>query len=183
MGVLAALDPPMSLDAELLDDALGLLPPDGRPDLLALGSLLMSAAASLGRDGLLAALESFEHPAAERTPVSDTALRAPDLSREIAQAQSPSKLWELLRPVAVEAVALAGALSARAGDAQARAAAESWLTQIRHVRLQIGGGDLLEAGVSAGPEIGERLGEALRRRLDGEIEAGREAELRAALGR
>lgn len=183
MGVLAALDPPMSLDAELLDDALGLLPADGRPDLLALGSLLMESAASLGRDGLLAALEGFEQPAAERAPVIDTALLAPDLSREIAHADAPSKLWDLLRRVAPEAVALAGALAERAGDAQSRAAAECWLTQTRHVRLQIGGEDLLAAGVSAGPEIGRRLGKALRRRLDGEIEAGREAELRAALER
>jgi tRNA nucleotidyltransferase (CCA-adding enzyme) len=182
IGVLAALDPPMSLDAELIEQALGMLPPDGRPDLLALGSLLIGAAVPLGNDGLLAVLERYEQPAAKRTPVIDAALLAPCLSREIGLADAPSKLWNLLRPVAVEAVALAGALAARAGDAQGRAAAESWLTQIRHVRLQIGGEDLLEAGVSAGPEIGERLGRALRRRLDGEIDAGREAELRAALG-
>ena len=113
----------------------------------------------------------------------DAALRAPDLSREVALADAPSKLWDLLQAVAVEAVALAGALAARAGDEGSRAAAERWLTEIRHVRLQIGGGDLLAAGVGAGPEIGKRLSQALRRRLDGEIEAGREAELRAALGR
>ncbi len=183
IGVLAALDPPMSLDAELLADALGLLPADGRPDLLGLGSLLMRSAAPLDRDGLLAALERFEQPATERTPVLEAALSAPGLSREIAHADAPSKLWDLLRPVALEAVALAGAIAARAGDARSRAAAESWLARIRHIRLQIGGDDLLAAGVSAGPEIGQRLGKALRRRLDGEIEAGREAELRAALGR
>jgi tRNA nucleotidyltransferase (CCA-adding enzyme) len=183
IGVLAALNPPMSIDDELLEDALALLPLDGRPDLLALGSMLMGPAVSLGRDVLLAALERFEQPATERAHVIEAALRAPDLSREIALADAPSKLWDLLQPVAVEAVALAGALAARAGDEAARAAAERWLTEIRHVRLQIGGGDLLAAGVGAGPEIGERLGQALRRRLDGEIEAGREAELRAALGR
>jgi tRNA nucleotidyltransferase (CCA-adding enzyme) len=74
----------------------------------------------------------------------------------------------------VEAVALAGALGA--ADAARR-----WLAEVRGVRLQITGDDLLAAGVPGGPEIGRRLSAALDRRLDGELAPGREAELRAAL--
>ena len=52
---------------------------------------------------------------------------------------------------------------------------------MRPVRLQITGEDLLAAGVAPGPEIGRRLTAALARKLDGKLEAGRDAELRAAL--
>jgi tRNA nucleotidyltransferase (CCA-adding enzyme) len=49
------------------------------------------------------------------------------------------------------------------------------------VRLQITGDDLLAAGIPAGPEIGRRLKLAMRRKLDGELPGGREAELSAAM--
>jgi tRNA nucleotidyltransferase (CCA-adding enzyme) len=177
LGVLAALDPPMRLERSLLEDALQLLPADGRKDLLALGSLLRRPQPGADQ-GLHAALEGFEHPAPERAPVIETALRSDTLSRESALTHQPSALWELLRGVPVEAVAMAGAL---AGSGPGRAAAERWLADLRHIRLQISGNDLLAAGVQAGPEVGERLANALRQRLDGTIEPGRDAELRAAL--
>lgn len=183
LGVLAALRPPMRLEHDLLADALRLLPVDGRPDLLALGSLLRPSgeARPPSRERMLAALDGFEHPAADRAAVIETALRSQSLSRELASAASPSDLWELLRGVPVETGALAGALAGRAGRPRARAAAKRWLSELRHVRLQISGEDLLAAGVQAGPEIGERLARALRERLDGTIEPGREAELQAAM--
>lgn len=179
LGVLAVLDPPLRLQSDLLEHALRLLPQDGRPDLLALGLLLRDCgeSAPVPRERLLGILEGFEHPAGERGPVIETALRSQALSRDLADAQTASGLWELLRGVPVEAVAAAGALAAPEG----RAAAERWLAELRHVRLQITGDDLLAAGLQAGPQIGERLAQALRQRLDGTIEPGREAELRAAL--
>jgi tRNA nucleotidyltransferase (CCA-adding enzyme) len=211
LGVLAALQPPMSLEPKLLQQALALLPDDGRPDLLALGCLLLKAATgppakagdraasgnlakgnNLGkagdpaapahaRDELLQALERWEQPAAERRPVIEAATNAYPLREQIASADSPSELWELLSGVSVEAIALAGAVAERDGGIEAKAAAESWLQKLRHARLQITGDDLLAAGVQAGPEVGERLAKALRQRLDGTIEPGREAELQAAL--
>ena len=48
------------------------------------------------------------------------------------------------------------------------------------MRLEIGGDDLLAAGVPESPAIGRALEETLRRKLDGEV-AGRDEELRAAL--
>jgi tRNA nucleotidyltransferase (CCA-adding enzyme) len=70
-------------------------------------------------------------------------------------------------------VAIAGAL----GPA---AAARQWLDSIRQVRLQIGGADLLEAGIAAGPAIGRGLRAALAAKRDGRV-SGREAELAEAL--
>jgi hypothetical protein len=48
------------------------------------------------------------------------------------------------------------------------------------VRLEIDGGDLLEAGVPEGPAIGRALQAALDAKLDGGV-ADRDGELQAAL--
>jgi tRNA nucleotidyltransferase (CCA-adding enzyme) len=82
-----------------------------------------------------------------------------------------------------EAVALARGrggvelLLARAMDAEWL---DRYLTEWRHVRLEIAGEDLMAAGVPEGPDVGRGLEEALRRKLDGEID-GREEELRVAV--
>lgn len=66
----------------------------------------------------------------------------------------------------------------------ARALGAEWLDRYlaewRHVGLEIGGADLLAAGVPEGPALGRGLDAALRAKLDGEI-AGREEELATAL--
>ena len=77
-------------------------------------------------------------------------------------------------PLPVEAVALAGAR----GEADP---ARRWIEELRHVRLQIGGDDLIAAGMAEGPPIGERLERTLIARLDGELADDRDAELRHAL--
>ncbi|HKQ17048.1 MAG TPA: hypothetical protein VJS87_00790, partial [Solirubrobacterales bacterium] len=67
----------------------------------------------------------------------------------------------------------------------AEAAGGSWIE--RYVRewsrvgLEIDGDDLLAAGIPRGPAVGAGLAAALERKLDGEIDGGREAELAAAL--
>jgi len=67
----------------------------------------------------------------------------------------------------------------------ARAAGGPWveryLREWKDVRLEISGEDLLAAGLPRGPAIGAGLAGALKRKLDGELEAGRRAELAAAL--
>jgi tRNA nucleotidyltransferase (CCA-adding enzyme) len=66
----------------------------------------------------------------------------------------------------------------------ARALGADWLdrylSEWRHVALEIDGEDLIAAGVPQGPAIGRGLDEALRRKLEGEV-AGREQELELAL--
>jgi tRNA nucleotidyltransferase (CCA-adding enzyme) len=66
----------------------------------------------------------------------------------------------------------------------ARALGAEWLDRYlgewRGVALEIGGEDLIAAGVPEGPAVGRGLSGALRRKLDGEID-GRDEELDAAL--
>jgi tRNA nucleotidyltransferase (CCA-adding enzyme) len=86
---------------------------------------------------------------------------------------TPSALWRVWHGVPIEAVAVAGARGA--GDA-----ARHWIDELRHVRLEIGGDDLIAAGIAEGPQIGRRLERTLAAKLDGEL-SGREAELDYAL--
>jgi tRNA nucleotidyltransferase (CCA-adding enzyme) len=66
----------------------------------------------------------------------------------------------------------------------ARALGAAWLdryvTEWRHVRLEISGANLLDAGVPQGPPIGRGLAAALRAKLNGEV-SGAADELRLAL--
>ncbi len=175
MGLLAAIDPILAFEPSVAEDALKLLPADGRADVLMLSCLLPRSRAEAGR--MLIALEALEVPAGERDEAIAAAAGAEDLARRLRDAARPSELLRAARASGPEAVALAGA----AAGPDARGAAERWLGGLRDVRLSISGDDLLSAGVARGPEIGRRLDLALERRLDGEIGDGPEAELAAAL--
>jgi tRNA nucleotidyltransferase (CCA-adding enzyme) len=82
-----------------------------------------------------------------------------------------------------EAVALATAYSA-VELVLARAAGAGWLDDYlekwSEVELEIGGDDLIAAGIEEGRAVGRGLAEAKRSKLDGEI-SGRDEELAAAL--
>ena len=162
-AVALGLAPWLAPDRALAERALELLPAGaGRRDLLVL-------AASLSGDAD-ARLAELEFTAAERAIVR-ACLRTPPLDDT---PRAPSALARALRGLPVEAVALAGARGAAAP-------ARRWLDELRHVGLQITGRDLLAAGVAEGPQLGQRLQAVLDMRLDGALDAGREAELRAAL--
>jgi tRNA nucleotidyltransferase (CCA-adding enzyme) len=87
---------------------------------------------------------------------------------------SPSQLRALLGTEPPAALALALALRAPSQDIL------RWVTDLSHVRLEIGGDDLIAAGVAPGPGLGRALEETLKRKLDGEV-SGRDEELRVAL--
>jgi tRNA nucleotidyltransferase (CCA-adding enzyme) len=96
--------------------------------------------------------------------------RAPDLAA--ARPARPSEAVELARGISPEELAIGRALGGRWLD--------DYVSEWRSVVLEIGGEDLLKAGVPEGPAIGRGLEEALRSKLDGEI-SGRDEELAVAL--
>jgi tRNA nucleotidyltransferase (CCA-adding enzyme) len=181
LGVLAAIDAELSFDEALARRALALLPDDGRRDLLLMASLLLALAAREENPELelFELLDGLEFTAGERERVMLSALAAAPLVEQLALAGRPSELHRALRAQPLEAVALAGALAGP--HARAAEMAGEWLGRLRQVRLTITGDDLLAAGVPSGPELGRRLEAALARKLDGELEAGSQAELDAAL--
>jgi len=191
LGLLAALHPRLRFDAALARRALALLAPATsarpiRPDVLALAVLAHALVAGRARAAAAEAralLDELEIPAAQRDRALADACSAATLAAGLAGAATPSQLQQAARLATLEGVALAGALAERDPRlARAGEAAAAWLGGLHAVRLQIGGEDLLAAGVPEGPEIGRRLQAALARKLDGELDGGgREAELRAAL--
>src|SRR5207245_1310993 len=130
--------------------ALAALPADGRSDLLLLASLLVSLDAG-GRGEREAAMKAFldrlEFTGADRDRATRAALRAPELVVALAAARSPSQLRQAGGGDPLEAVALAAAIDELEPPARAARAARRWLGELRHVRLQITGDDLLAAGV------------------------------------
>jgi len=177
LGLLTALHPRLRFDRQLIGRALELLPDDGRCDLLLVAALTLPLVLRAGDDPdveLRAFLDRLEFPAGDRDRILGAARAGARLSHELGVALVGSRLRAVVGNAPPEGVALAGAQ----GDADT---ARSWLKDIRHVRLQIDGDDLIAAGVPEGPEIGHRLEATLRRKLDGELADGREAELAAAL--
>ncbi|HTN25307.1 MAG TPA: hypothetical protein VL120_15055 [Solirubrobacteraceae bacterium] len=160
------LAPWLRVDRERAAAALALLPAgEGARELVTLAAWLAPGA------GAEVAALGFD---ARESALLRAADRAPRLAAAMTAAARPSALARVLRGLPVEAVALAGAHGAPEP-------ARRWLDDLRHVALAIGGDDLLAAGIPAGPSIGARLAAALDRRLDGELAAGRDAELAAAL--
>jgi tRNA nucleotidyltransferase (CCA-adding enzyme) len=169
--------------AALARRGLALLPPDGEP-----ADVVLAAATLDVPDGDRAGLlDRLAFPAARRDRIVAAATRAPELARRLGAPAQPSEIAVAVGSGPPELVALAGALGAEAhapgagaGAPRAEAAARRWLDELRHVRLEINGDDLLAAGMEPGPGVGAGLAAARAAKLDGRAD-GREAELAAAL--
>ena len=170
LGLNRALHADLRFDQATAEAALSLLPPDGRRELL----LLAMAARDMDPDVLRAWLDDLQLPAPERDIVVASVANAPRLAEELRAARAPSEIAAAVAPLPLEAAAAAGALGARDP-------ARAWLDELRHVKLLIGGDDLVAAGVPQGPDVGRGLRAALAARLDGTLPGEREAELAAAL--
>jgi tRNA nucleotidyltransferase (CCA-adding enzyme) len=181
LGALRALPPGLEFDPALARRALELLPEGGRVDLELLACLLLAAVARAGEAPLLALLGELEFLAADRDRAIGAAILAPALVERLEGLERPSQIREAVHRATLEAVALAGALGEAHGRWGVADAARRWLAELRQVRLQISGDDLLAAGIPTGPEIGQRLEAALDLRLDGKLEDSPDAQLRAAL--
>jgi tRNA nucleotidyltransferase (CCA-adding enzyme) len=155
---------PPGFEPASADEALAMLPPEGRRDLV----ILAASCAGMDARALLAWLDHMGFVAAERDLVAAASRFV--VGSPLRAARTPSEIARAARGAPLEAVALAGGDNAR-----------RWIEELRRVTLHITGDDLLAAGVPQGPEVGERLRRALERVLDGEIEPTREAELAAAL--
>jgi tRNA nucleotidyltransferase (CCA-adding enzyme) len=169
-----------------LDRALhAALDPD--PELVASASL---GAAAIGADRGLASLAALiagepqeleawlgglQLEAAERDAILRAARVAPQIATELRERERmPSELRDLLGGEPLEVLALTLALGAPSEPIL------RWVTDLSGVRLEIGGNDLIDAGIPEGPAVGRALDETLRRKLDGLVH-GRDEELRTAL--
>jgi tRNA nucleotidyltransferase (CCA-adding enzyme) len=170
LGLDRALHPGFGLDdPALAEAALALLPADGRCELL----ILALAARGIEPGELRTLLDALAFEAADRDAILAAATGSQAAAAALARARRSSEIAAALAGAGTELAAIAGAL----GPAEQ---VRQWLEQLRHVRLEIDGGDLLAAGLPQGPAIGRGLGAALAAKLDGRV-SGREAELAEAL--
>jgi len=170
LGIDRAIHPRVGVsDESLARRAMRLLPEDGRSDRLALAA----AGRAVPSPELEQVLDRLAFEAADRDAIVSAASGAEELAGRLSEARRPSETADAVDGAGPEAVALAGALGPEE-------AARDWLERLRHVKLQIGGRDLLEAGIPEGPAVGRALHAALAAKLDGAA-VGREAELAAAL--
>jgi len=172
LGLAAALHPRLHADAERVASAqLGCTETGADPGLAALAVLVGPDA-----EPLTEWVEELQLGSQARDAVLRAAARGPAIAAALRAEPDapPSRLRELLRGEPAEALALALAYGAPAEPLL------RWVTELRHVRLEIDGDDLLAAGVEPSPALGAALEATLRRKLDGEL-SGREAELAAAL--
>jgi tRNA nucleotidyltransferase (CCA-adding enzyme) len=171
LGLDRALHPALDPDPELVASAsLGAMAIGADRGVASLAALIAAAPEEL--DPWVAGLHL---EARERDAVSRAARVAPDIVTELRTRELiPSELRDLLGAEPPETLALALALGAPVEPIL------HWVNELSAVRLEIGGDDLLAAGVPEGPAVGRALEETLRRKLDGLVR-GREDELRTAL--
>jgi tRNA nucleotidyltransferase (CCA-adding enzyme) len=189
MDLLREVDAPSAIERMRDLEIHSALHPDLDPDPELVASAALGATA-IGADRGIAALAALVEEAPEKLDLwladlhllaeeRDAAARAARVGPRIAMTlrereRSPSELRALLAREPLEALALALAL---------RAPSEPilrWISDLRPVRLEIAGADLLAAGVPEGPAMGRALDETLNRKLDGLV-SGRDAELETAL--
>jgi tRNA nucleotidyltransferase (CCA-adding enzyme) len=156
-------------DPGLAQRALALAAPDADGGAL----VLATASLRLAPAELAGLLNRLAFGAGERDTIVAAAGGARTLARTLTAASCSSEIGAAVGTAGPEQVALAGAL----GPADA---ARRWLTHLRHIKLEIGGEDLLAAGVAAGPAVGAGLRGALAAKLDGRVD-GYEQELAEAL--
>ena len=170
LGIDAALAPGFGLrDPEPARRALELLPPDGDPSTV----VLAAAAIDIGAAELGRLLDEWAFERAQRDAIIAAATRSRALAAALQGARAPSEVAAAVGGAGVETVALAGAFGA---DDEAR----RWLSDLRHVRLEIDGRDMLAAGVESGPAVGAGLRATLAAKLDGHADS-RAAQLAHAL--
>jgi tRNA nucleotidyltransferase (CCA-adding enzyme) len=155
----AVVHPGFRVDAAYVTAALDLCPADARADLVALATTLTQARMP---PSLREALDRLEFDAAARGIVLKAAEGAPFVRDVLVEPDlDDAALWRVLQGKTPEAIVVAGAHSSGA------AAAERWLTDVRHRRLAITGDDFVAAGLS-GPAVGDALEAARLAALAGE---------------
>jgi tRNA nucleotidyltransferase (CCA-adding enzyme) len=138
------------------------------------GALVLAVAArGIDEAGRAELFGKLGFDAARRDLIAEIARTGPRLAPRLRGARAASSIAATVGRAPVEAVALAGALGAADN-------ARRWIEQLRFVTLLIRGGDLVAAGVPAGPAIGVGLRAAMSAKLDGRV-GDRDGELTVAL--
>lgn len=171
LGLDRALHPELHADPDLVAGAqLGALETAADRALAGLAALVSGESLSLA-----VWLDRLQLSRTERDRAVGAARAAPEIVAALRiRDRRPSELAALMRDEAPETLALALGMGAPAVPIL------EWVHHLRHIRLEITGDDLRDAGVAESRALGRALATTLDRKLDGEV-AGRDDELRSAL--
>lgn len=169
----AELGLPWSIDADLARRSLEVLPADGRPDLVVLACVFASEFTHQQSDQLVAALDRLGFTAADRDAIAEAATQAPELAKRLATTASRAEIARTVGTSGIETVALAS-------NEGSQSQSLTWLQDLRHLKLQITGEDLIDNGIPEGPAIGQALAKAKDALYDGDA-LDRDSQLRVAL--
>lgn len=165
-----AMHPSLSIDPGFVSACIEAAPDVGADSVLsALAGLVCGASQAL--DDFV---ERLELGASGRDRVTSAARLGPGLASRLSGTLSGSQLYEALEQKPAEALALAVAAGAPIETVL------RYLRELRPVRLEISGEDMIRAGIPESPVIGQALAETFKRKLDGEL-SGRCQELEFAL--
>ncbi len=115
----------------------------------------------------------------EQDTVASTATVPAKLATTLSkEGLAPSELHSLLKELPVEALITTELLGDEAKHITGYLGA--WFKVIRHVRLEIGGDDLIKEGLQQSPTLGRALDETLHLKIDGFVK-GRKQELETAI--
>jgi tRNA nucleotidyltransferase (CCA-adding enzyme) len=165
----AALGLPWQIDADVARRAIDVLPTDGRRDIVALASVF----GPWHHEELLAELDRLGFTATDRDAIAEAATQSASLAQRLSDAHTPSEIARVVGASGIETVALA---SSQGSPSQSL----MWLRDLRHVKLEITGSDLIENGIPEGPAIGQALARAKAALLDGRA-TDRDSQLEVAL--
>ncbi|MDE3133444.1 MAG: CCA tRNA nucleotidyltransferase [Acidobacteriota bacterium] len=165
----AALGMPWALDPDATRRALDVLPDDGRADRLVLASVF----GTLHQPQLNSELDRLGFTATDRDAIAEGATQASDLARRLAKTTSRSEIARTVGTAGIETVALA---FSRGSPSQSL----TWLHDLRHLKLDITGEDLIDNSIPEGPVIGEALARA-RDALYNGTAPDRDSQLKVAL--
>jgi len=175
LGVLAHLNPAIHLNGELLDRVLealhwfASLHQKDRPDREAL--LLAATLSTLAPEAAMqTCAEKLRLSPTRSALVAEMLARGPQVAAH-APALTTIELHDWLRPLPVEVLVYAAALNPQP---ETRGVIATFLQQLRHVRLQISGNDLVKLGYRPSPVFGRAMKEALAQKLQGRLRTKKE---------
>ncbi len=169
LNAAAALGLGFAVDGALARRALSALPAECDREMVLLSLALLDSCA----ERLRAQLEELEFTAAQRDLVAQAASGARELGARVSAARSGSQIAAAVGTASLEALAVAGAVTPSEP-------LHRWLGELRFRRLEIGGDDLIAAGIQPGPGLGRGLAAARDALLDDQA-PDREAQLAVAL--
>lgn len=160
---------PWELDPATTRKALLALPADGRADLLVLAAVFSRQDSTQ----LLPELDRLGFTAPDRDRIAEAVTRAPELAKRLAQSNSNSEIARSVGTSGIETVSLA---ACQGSPSQSL----TWLQELRHLKLDITGNDLINHGIPEGPRLGEALQAAKDALYDGTA-TDRDSQLQVAL--